>query len=297
MNAKVKCTLNNLSRIGGGVVSGFSGAVASILRIMVLSSIKTAIKSKDFYKLKNHENCTILANGPSLKSAIENGEVRLDDVDVFCVNSFCESEYFWKIKPQFYFLMDEAFFDPKNERCRKQVQTVIENLKMIDWGMNLVVPSWAKFGELITGLNSPHIRILRYNTASVNGYQWFTNMMCRNRLGMLTCINVVIFAIMSAINMKYKNIYMYGIDHTFSAQLFVDEDNCVCSSERHVYSVEPRIFRLPQTTMYKILNNIATAFAIHEKLELYSKACGSKIYNCTKGSFVDAYERLKYNKF
>jgi hypothetical protein len=131
------------------------------------------------------------------------------------------------------------------------------------------------------------------NTTTTEGYDWFCNFIYKLNLGMPMCINVVIFAIMTAINMKYEKIYMYGIDHSFSAQLFVDEDNCVCSRESHVYSSEARIFKLPETTMAQTLLDMSNAFRIHEKLEKYSKTVGVKILNCTKGSFVDAYERKK----
>ena len=105
------------------------------------------------------------------------------------------------------------------------------------------------------------------------------------------CMNVVNFAIMSGIIMGYKNIYLYGIDHTFSAQLFVNDENIVCSREQHVYNSNPVIFELPQSTMSSILHNMSRAFYIHKKLEKYSNHVGVKLINCTRGSFVDAYER------
>ena len=293
MNAKVKDTINGMSKVVGTVFSGFSGTVASLFRILVLSSMKVAVTSRKNGDFKKHENCSILANGPSLKAAIENNEVQLDSNDVFCVNSFCESEYFWKIKPQFYFVIDGTFFNPTIERTKKQVASIVEAFSKVDWDMCVVVPSYAPQGGIFAGLNNPHIKTIRFNSTSVSGYDWFCNMVYKQGLGMPTCINVVIFAISSALFMGYKNIYMYGIDHTFSAQLFVNENNVVCSSERHVYSTEPRIFKLPQTTMARILGAQSLCFSIHEKLERMSKKLGCKIYNCTKGSFVDAYERLK----
>lgn len=292
MNIKLKNRLRTIAEIGHQIVSGFAGTISSILRIILFTKIGVAIKSRKYHKYRKHTNCTILANGPSLKDAIEKGEVRLDNVDVFCVNSFCESKYFWEIKPSTYFIIDGAFFNPNIERCKKQVENLIDSLNKVDWEIHLAIPAHAHYGGVLKGINNPKVKILRFNTSSIDGYNWFVKIMCGYGFGMLTCINVVIFAIMAALHMKYKNIYMYGIDHTFCAQLFVDNENCVCSKEHHVYSQEPKIFKLPETNMAKILGNITQAFVIHDKLEKYSKSQGIKIYNCTKGSFVDSYERL-----
>ena len=292
MNAKTKEVINRIAIVCSNVINGFSGTISSIFRILLFSKISIAFKSRLYRDLKMHDNCTILANGPSLKSAIENNEVRLKDVDIFCVNSFCESEYFWQIRPRFYFLIDGAFFNPKNERNERQVASLIEALNKVNWDLLLCIPTHAICGGVLKGLKNERIKILRFNTTTTEGYSWFANLIYRYSMGMPWCMNVVNFAEMSAMQMKFKNIYLYGIDHTFPAQLFVDDDNCVCSREHHVYATEGRVFKLPHTSMSRILRNQSRAFSIHEQLEDYSKSVGCKIYNCTKGSFVDAYARI-----
>lgn len=291
MNAKTKDILRFIAEKGNNVVSGFSGTIASILRMLLFSKINVAIETNKIKGIKKHERCTILANGPSLKVAIENGEVQLENVDVFCMNSFCESEFFWKIKPSAYFLIDGQFFNPTVERCKNQVDTLISALNKIDWDINIFIPSHAIKGGVLKGLDNNRVHVIKMNTATVEGYDWFCNLIYKLNMGMPMCINVSIFAIMTAIIMKYKTIYIYGIDHSFSSQLFVNEDNCVCSLESHVYSSKPRVFKLPETTMSKTLLNMSNAFRIHEKLEKYSKRVGISLINCTKGSFVDAYAR------
>ena len=293
MNVKTKDTLRLIAEIGSNVITGFLSSFASILRMFLFSKISVAIETKKNIDIKKHIGCTILANGPSLKSAIENNELELENVDIFCVNSFCESEYFWKIKPMNYFLIDGQFFNPTVERCKNQVDILVKSLNKVDWDINLFIPSHAINGGVLKGLDNNRIHIVKMNTTTIEGYDWFCNLLYSSYLGMPMCINVVIFAIMTAINMKYESIFMYGIDHSFSAQLFVDEENCVCSRESHVYSTEARIFKLPETTMAQTLLDMSNAFRIHEKLEKYSKKIGVKIINCTKGSFVDAYERNK----
>lgn len=292
MNIQTKNRLRSIAQYGKDIVYGFLETIASIFRIILFSRISVAVKSKTYRNLRHHDDCTILANGPSLKEAMENGRVKLDDVDVFCVNSFCESEYFWKVKPTSYFIVDGEFFNPTTERTKKQVTNLIEALNKVDWRMNLCISSHAINGGVLSEIKNDNINVLRFNTTTIVGYEWFCHSLYKIRIGMPLCINVVIFSIMAAINMKYKNIYMYGIDHTFSAQLFVDDENCVCSMEWHVYATEGRALKLPNTTMTEILRDMSNCFAMHEKLNRYSLRVGSKIWNCTKGSFVDAYERI-----
>lgn len=291
MNANMKDSLRLLASMCNNLVFGFWDTISSILRIFLFTNFSVAINSKQFYKYKKHKNCIILGNGPSLKLAFDNGEVNIDDVDVFCVNSFCESDFFWKIKPTSYFLIDGQFFNPTVERCIKQVDTLVSLLNKVDWNINLYIPSHAINGGVLKGLINKKIQIVKMNTTTTEGYDWFCNLIYRSNLGMPMCINVVIFAIMAAVNLKYESIFMYGIDHSFSAQIFVDEENCVCSRETHVYTSETRVFKLPETTMARTLLDMSNAFRIHEKLEKYSKKVGVKIINCTKGSFVDAYQR------
>lgn len=291
MNIIIKNIIKESAAIIGRFFDNFSNTISSFFRIAILSSCKIAFKSKKYSIMRTNVDCTILANGPSLREAMNNNEIRLDGVDVFCVNSFAETYLFWTVKPKFYYLIDNEFFGPTKDRSKEQINRLNEALKKVDWNMYLCIPSHANNGGVIKEIKNKKISILRWNTSSTDGFDWFCNFVYKTRMGMPECMNVVNFAIMSGINMGYKNIYLYGIDHTFSSQLYVNDENVVCSREQHVYNEKPVIFELPETSMTRILHNMSRAFYIHEKLQKYSKRVGVRIINCTRGSFVDAYER------
>ena len=295
MNSQLKDKLSDKANCIGRLLTGFITSFVSVLRMAVLSRIAVAHKSKSYQSLRLNDDFTLLANGPSLKAAIESGELITKEVDLACVNSFCESNYFQTLKPRYYFLIDGLFFHPTNERSQSQVKKMKECFAKVDWQMYLVIPAWASSGALLESVKqNPCIEVLRFNSTTMEGYTWFKQLMYKWHLGMPRCINVTIFAIMSAILMHYKRINLYGVDHTFTQQLFVNDDNILCSMEKHVYNAEGKVTLLPEFTMGEFLFNVAQMFQTHQQLAQLSQMFGCEIINCTRGSFIDAYKRMKY---
>ena len=92
--------------------------------------------------------------------------------------------------------------------------------------------------------------------------------------------------------MGYKNIYLYGADHTWTRDLFVDDDNVVCYGDKHVYNKNLTVIKKKEK-FAELLNQFSLMFKSHYLLEKYSNEEGVKIWNCGSDSFLDAYERLK----
>ncbi len=61
----------------------------------------------------NNKECYILGNGPSLVKEFAKAEQVLANNVTFVVNNFAKSEYYTKIKPAFYVLLDPVFFDDR----------------------------------------------------------------------------------------------------------------------------------------------------------------------------------------
>lgn len=274
-------------------INNLCSSIVSLLRMLVLSRTKVAIQSKKYGNLKTGTDCTILANGPSLKMALEKGEVRLEGNDVFVVNMFVQSPEFWTIKPRFYYLVDGAFFNPKTERHNQLVQTLKDAFNKVDWDMFLCISSGCANGGLIKDLHNDHIKVLRWNTTTFEGFRWLRHFMFRHNMAMPRCQTVTNFALAAAINMKYENVYLYGADHGWTKDLRVDDDNVVCYGDRHVYNTALTELKLNYSIAH-LLRQYANMFESHWVINDYAKDSGVKIWNCTIGSFVDAYDR--YNK-
>lgn len=261
--------------------------------ILFLSSVRYIKSSKNLDKTKIKKNCIVLGNGPSLKDAFKNGEVPYNDCDVLCVNLFCMSEHFWEVKPRYYLAIDGAFFAPNWDSQKDKVNYMKEAFKKIDWPMYFIIPCYAKNGGLLENLNNPSITIVRLNTAGIEGFKHFRHFIYKSRMGMPLCQNVTNFAICSAINMSYNNIYIYGADFSWMKDMHVNDDNILCQGESHVYD-DNKVCKVTHFIGYKmstVCKAWSTAFRIHEILNDYATSKGVKIYNRTRGSYIDAYPR------
>lgn len=272
-------------------VSNSIGFFTSFIRMMLLSSIPVAIKSKKNATTRVYRNCTVLANGPSLKDALDNNEVILNEVDVMCVNMFCKSEYFTIIKPRYYFLTDQEYFIPTTDRTKKLVEELKESFEKVDWEMYLYTCTNCKEGELLQTLTAnPNIHLLVGNCSAFSSFTCIDNFMYKIRMAMPRCQTVTNFALTSAINMGYKAIYLYGADHSWTKDLRVDDENFVCYGDRHVYSKDLSLIKLDYN-IAALLKAYAQMFESHYRIQYYADSVGAKIINLTKGSFVDAYPR------
>lgn len=296
MNKETKQTLKSFSKGIAFFISNLNSTFVSILRMCVLSSLRVAKQSKKCEHLKTTKSCCVLGNGPSLKDDLEHGRVRLEGNDVMCVNMFCWDPSFWVVKPRFYFLIDGALFNPITQRQIEKVDGIIDALNNVNWDMYLMISSGTVSGsKLLRSIKNEHIKIIRINSTSVNGFRGFRHWIYRHRLGMPHCQTVVNFAVCAAINMHYENIYLYGVDHTWTRDLYVDENNVVYDGVRHVYDKSLSHVK-KDFNFATALSNFEKMFRAHYMLEDYSKSMGVKIWNCSSDTFLDAYERKTYSE-
>ncbi|MBO4922843.1 MAG: DUF115 domain-containing protein [Bacteroidales bacterium] len=294
MNRILRNSLNSFAKNFGLFSSNLASTIVSLLRICVLSKVGAAIKSRKYSQLKLHDNCVVLANGPSLKSAIEEGIDCLEESDVFCVNLFFKSDAFWIIKPRFYFVVDEQFFDPTYDRTKEQVREMREALTKIDWEMYLVTSPTVVNAGILSNLNNNNIKVIRMNSTAADGFSWFKKLVYNLNLGMPRCQTVTNFAIMAAVNLHYSNVYLYGADHSWTRDLMVDDNNVTCYGDRHVYNTQLSVIKLDYS-ISELLHDFANMFESHKTINEFALYKGVNIINCTKGSFIDAYKRKVEN--
>ena len=282
---KLSATTSFLSNTGKSFLS--------LLYMGVLSSQKKARQIRKAMCDAKDRACCVLGNGPSLKAAMEHGVVKFEGKDVMCVNMFCLSEYFEVIKPQYYFLTDLAFFSPKNERHENLVDKLVNRLSKVNWNMTLVIPNVVPSGgRLLSELKNEKICVLKINTTRIDGFKCFCHHYYSRQLAIPQCENIVGVVLTKAVSWNYKTIYLYGADHSWTKDLFVDDDNVVCYGDRHVYDTNLSIIKMNHP-LWVELASFTVVFKAHTKIQEYAKAKGCMIYNCTEESFIDAYPRMK----
>tara|TARA_R110001592_G_scaffold246740_1_gene508692 strand:- start:4745 stop:5602 length:858 start_codon:yes stop_codon:yes gene_type:complete len=265
--------------------------IVSLLSVLLFSSISTVFKLK---KQKNNllikNNCIILGNGPSLKTVLENDLLNAKNKDIFVVNFFFKSTYFNILKPKYYVLADTAIFKPSIKRHFDFVEEIIENLNKVSWEMYLLIPSSKNKSLTLSRITNKNIKFIFMNTTPVNGSKSISHFLYKNNVGMPRCQNVLNLAIFSAINLGYKNVYLYGADHSWTKDLFVNEQNEVCYGDRHIYKPDLTIIK-KENTIHDLLMLFSHMFKSHKQLRNYADSVDCSIYNYTKESFIDAYKR------
>ncbi len=245
----------------------------------------------------------IMGNGPSLKPVLQEFETQLRDETVLAVNFFVNSPIYDSLRPELYLLLaPELWIDNTNEMNEKRRDKLFATIKeKTTWDMQLFIP--------VPGIRSPYlkkvladfpanIKIVPYNTTPVEGIPSWNEFYFRRNLGMPRPHNVIIPCLMAAINMGFPNIYVIGAEHSWLPEISVTDDNIALLHQKHFYdtggssSAKPmqKLQRRPRR-LHEILEKFVLTFRGYHTIEDYSRSVGCRIYNCTPGSFIDAFER------
>ena len=249
----------------------------------------------------------VLANGPSLGPFLEkmDSSPLVDNCcDYIAINDFITDERCLKIKPKYYVLSDPMFlYDTKQrERGVRVINALIEK---VNWDMILFVRFNTKDSPFLPLLaKNKCIKIEHYHSfdypifSELHGLRRYV---FKHGLGNGEFSTVALNAIYIGITIGYKQIYLQGVDHTFFNGLMVNDDNIPCYAYKHSFDksevVKPIAWHYDDTREYKdmpyFLFETFRIFKGHWIMADYAKYVGTKILNCTKGSLIDAYPRIK----
>lgn len=272
-------------------IAGFMSRLGSTLKSLVkiaLISRRCTIRAH----AAENERIIILGNGPSLANAIKNDLSKLQSSPSLAVNFAANAEEFQMLAPRYYVLADPHFFngvdDPNVKRLHENI-----NCK-VNWKMTLFVPS--NFKNATAWLNNRNVDVEYFNPVGTEGFKWLTDMAYRTGRGMPRPRNVMIPAIMIAILLGYKEIYLAGADHSWMKTISVDEQNRVISVQPHFYKDNDAERERVTTTymnyrLHDIVNSFYVAFKAYHEIAAYATTHGIHIYNSTPESFIDAFER------
>ena len=273
-----------------GKIKKILDSIASFGKVMILSGFPSAAgKPKD-------EPIVIMGNGPSLRDTISNQSDVLKKSKTLAVNFAANADSYRELKPDIYVLADPHFFrvGADGSPSDPNVFRLWENIVSTDWNMILYLPCKAKIPEFIE-INS-YISVKRYNLTPGEGLEGPVHWLYRKGLAMPRPRNVLIASIMIALREGYRDIYIVGADHSWSRDLWVDDQNRVISVQKHFYKDNEKEFeRVAQEYagyhLHDILNSLTIAFRSYHQIAKYVDEIGAKITNCTPGSFIDAFPR------
>lgn len=262
-----------------------------------LSLVKIALMSKKASPSSREgegKGIIILGNGPSLRKTIDNEEEWLIGHDLMAVNFAALTPEFIRLRPRYYLLADPVFFNSIDRDAN--VLRLWENIRKVSWSMTLLIP--AKVKHFIDPLifDCIHLTVRTFNMTPVDGYKWFRNIIYKTGLGLPRPRNVMIPAIMEAIRMGYKKIYLCGADHNWTKTLDVDNENFVVSVQPHYYKDnEEELQRVRDAykglRLHDVLGSMVVAFRSYWNIADFAERNGVEIINATPGSMIDAFKR------
>ena len=270
--------------------------VMSLKRVALHSRYRVSIP-----KVKsNNLPCLIFGNGPSLDSDICDKINLVQNLDVFCVGRFAESELFRLVKPKFYVFADPMWWAHQPSEKTAEIRNRLFNhiAKDTDWKMTLCAPFEAANYLKNIFLSSPNINFLFYNNVPLWGSDPVIHTLYDYDLGMVPAQNVLVTSLFLAIRVGYKKIVVLGADHSWHETLALDEKNRVCLRDCHFYdkdaSMRPftidgsdeKIFR-----MDNLFHALARMFQGYWKIADYAKRWNVEVINASSVTYIDAFNR------
>lgn len=272
----------------------FAATLKSIVKIALQSNIAAAFGA---LRRKGEAGGTVvvMANGPSLKESLDS------DRDVFlsnpciAVNFAPISDEFFMVKPSYLVLADPHFFKLRADDanlCKLQ-----EAMARIDWELTLFVS--AKFASQARRMwPNDHVKVSRFNAIGLDGFGWFRYWAYKHRLGMPRPRNVAIPALMIALWLGYREVLLFGADHSWMKTISVTDENEVVSIQPHFYKEDKREEERVRHEyrgyrLHTIVESFAVAFRSYHGIEEFARKIGARIVNLTPGSMIDAFVRRR----
>lgn len=271
----------------------------TLARVAILSSWKGLYKQKSH----NKQKCIILGNGPSLQDTLKRKSPEFVASEKLCVNGFALSEEYELTSPKYYMIVAMSYFTPDHRLSKlyidlkKEIFGAIKN--KTTWELYMLVPASARksvdFQQLIS--SNPNIKPIYFNPTPVEGYDWFKHFMFRRKMGMPRPHNVLIPSLMSLIALGYKELLIVGADHSWLSEISVNENNEAKVHQKHFYDensskpTQMHDWSKRPRRLHEILNKFYLSFKGYWEIKKYAESKNVKIYNCSKVSMIDAFER------
>ena len=229
----------------------------------------------------------ILCNSSNLRHQLEKFD---DSADYMVVNFFAIDPAYTQIQPKYYVLADNAFFSSHRDLFDKiNAETT--------WPLTLFV-SWGDKRQYNDIQTTSYVNILKVNTYPYTGKSKYRDYCYDHNLAMPPIGNVLNMALYVALCLGYKEIELYGAEHSWIHSMYIDEQNRLHRNDSHFYKESSNrndiILQHPNgqyTKLHEMLYEYFIVFGTYWQLREIAERKGVQVYNCTPGSYIDAFDR------
>jgi hypothetical protein len=262
-----------------------SHSFLSFIRILFFrpSLLKKRPKKKD-------ETVYLIANGPSLKKTLKDHSTFLQSKKSGVVNFFAISPEFIKLKPSYYFLLDQAFFQKnKDQKLNDNIDLLRSSLKNVNWRMTLVLPKKCK---ALFSIDNEWISYEYINTNIFQSFSALQHSAYKRNWGMPQAQNVLVFALYALVYLRIPKIYLLGANHNWHEGIRIREDNKLIFSDPHFYKENKQdTERELDTNIADFFESISKAFRGYEVLSIFATKSNANIINLDTSSFIDSFPK------
>jgi hypothetical protein len=273
-------------------------SLVSVVKVVLLSKLGIP-------KFSNQKtNASILGNGPSLNQALADNLSFLKETDMYCVNLFALSMVYASLKPQNYVFLDPAFFIFSEQLDdRKDIKKTFDAIiQQTDWSMRLFVPARNRNSYIVKKLKHErsNIQICFFNYTIFRGFPAFRHWFFENNLGMPQCQNILAASIYVALLQDYKNVYLFGADHSWHEEIRITDQNEFEMRQVHFYEDATHV---KHEKVIDVRNNsrprlqaqflsLHKVFYSYEILGAFAKFRKINVLNASNKTYIDAFERV-----
>lgn len=249
------------------------------------------------------DTCVILGNGPSLNDSLKENFDFINKYPKVCVNYFCKSDYYEKLKPSIYVLnAPEHFAEVAPTKLHNDAREEMFNLigSKTTWPLKLVIPASTKkypfWHDKIA--KNKNITVDYFNQTPVEGLQFFCNWVFKNNLGVPRPHNVLIPSLVIALNLNFKKLYLFGADHSWHEQWVLNKDGDFEMGHVHFYDTKGYFAKSVnmdggKKLFHELLYKFYLTFKGYFIIKDYAQNRNAAIYNASKKSYIDAFEKIK----
>lgn len=273
----------------------FVEATPGVMRCLVMRSDLPRVRS-------DHEELVVIGTGPSLRPLLTDQIGFFEGKRTMCVNEFAHSDYFARLKPEYYVLTDPAYWRKgQHPEMDAMIRKSVAIMRATAWKMTLLINAagrdWNYFKELPQ--ENPNIDIAYFNNNGVSCPESLRYFLYKKSRAMPLLHNTLSVGIFLGLNMGFKTVYVVGADHNWHEDIHITDDNTLHWRLTHFTddgkaALEPMWtngFKTKTFRMHQILHSLSLTFAGYVELEEYSRYLGARVYNASGKSYIDAFER------
>ena len=218
-----------------------------------------------------------------------------DNCDYMVMNAHVLHSSYSQIRPRYYVLADPNFFHPTlTYDGTGIVRQIFENTT---WSMTLFIP-WEHTRD-INLKSTEYVHVKQVNEANYVGPEQYRQNLYEHNLAMPNVNNVLASAIYLAIYLGYAEVELFGVEHSWLKDVYVNENNDVCLRDSHFYdkeNVQDMVFIFgngKKQKYHEVLKMYMDYFPAYWELRDLADRHGCHVVNMTPNSFIDAFERKK----